>query len=210
MHALAGTDVSTGGDQTSSEGRLSESILIVCTANVCRSPMAEALFRAEVSGRAEGVEVRSAGFLKSGAPADKNAVWALNNLGLDLSDHQSSTVASAIADNPDLVLVMARAHLRSLSRLDAGVLSHAFTLKEFVRLADIEGDRHLDESLAEYLRRVHSGRRSLSMMSAGREDDVEDPIGRGKSSFSRCASELQILIRQAVGILYPLTANRLS
>jgi protein-tyrosine-phosphatase len=172
--------------------------------------MAAALFRAEVAGRAEGVEVRSAGFLKSGVPADKNAMWALKNFGLDLSDHQSSAVRSAIADNPDLVLVMARTHLRSLSRIDAGILERAFTLKEFVRLADIEGDRYLSEPLAEYLKRVHSGRRSLSMMSPSREDDVEDPIGRGRSSFSSCASELQVLIRQAVKVLYPVTANRLS
>jgi protein-tyrosine-phosphatase len=167
--------------------------------------MAEALLRAELGGRAEDVEVGSAGFLKKGTGADINAIWALNKLGIDVSSHRSTTIASALAEHPDLILVMAREHLRFLTRLESGVLERAFTLKEFNHLGDIEGGRCLAETLEAYLKRVHASRRNLAIMSPTREEDVDDPIGRSKKSFARCAYELRSLVRQTVDLLYPVS-----
>jgi protein-tyrosine-phosphatase len=68
------------------------SILFVCSANQCRSPMAEALFKDLVRERGEENEwrVESAGvWAYAGAPATENAQLAMQKRGLDLSQHRS-------------------------------------------------------------------------------------------------------------------------
>ncbi len=178
------------------ETNKSETVLFLCTANICRSPMAEVLLRAEISSRCPELVIRSAGFLSGGSPADKKSVWALEKLGLKLTEHVSTHVSSVVEQMPDLILAMAREHLRMLSELDQVTVESAFTLKEFVRLADIEGERHQGEPLADYVRRVAAGRSVSAITSPGREEDTADPIGQRKAVFWRCASELKDLIEK--------------
>lgn len=173
-----------------------ETVLFLCTANICRSPMAEALLKAEISARCPELAIRSAGFLREGSSADKNSVWAMERLGIQLTGHVSTHVSSAVEQMPDLVLVMAREHLRMLSDLDPATLERAFTLKEFVRLAGIEGERHHEEPLSDYVRRVAAGRSAFAITSPRREEDIADPIGRRRAAFWRCASELNDLIEE--------------
>lgn len=179
-----------------------ESILFVCTANICRSPMAEALFRARVHESVPEVVISSAGFLSDGSLADRKAVWALQQLGLDPRPHRATSVKSALSIDPDLILVMARAHLRSLSRLQPQVIERAFTLKEFVRLTEIEGRRGLDEPLPAYIERVAAGRSVSAVTSPSTDEDVLDPVGRRRVAFARCASELNDLVTALARSLY--------
>lgn len=164
--------------------------------------MAEAIFRHELVARNQNGEVRSAGFLTEGQSAHKNADWALRRLGLDVSAHVSAKVISVLGERPDLILTMTREHLRSLSRMTVDFADRTFTLKEFVRLGEIEGARHLAEPLSEYLARVGAGRTLSATTSLGSEFDVEDPIGRNRRAFGRCASELQGLVHQVAELLY--------
>ena len=165
--------------------------------------MAQALLKAQLEARNPNVEVFSAGFLSQGTAADKKVVWALERLGLDASEHLSQKVGSALERNPDLVLVMAREHLRGLAKLNPGVVAKAFTLKEFVFLATIEGPRRKHEPLSDYLSRVGVSRGVGAMTSPGTELDVEDPIGKRRKAFARCAAELQELVGQTADLLYP-------
>jgi len=89
-------------------------IVLVCTGNTCRSPMAEAILKdllKKAGGGLESVIVLSAGVAASdGAMASSQAIDVMEERGLDLSNHQSRPLIDAIVDRADLLLTMTRGH----------------------------------------------------------------------------------------------------
>jgi len=90
-----------------------KSILIVCVGNICRSPTAEALFKAKLADK--GIKVSSAGL---GAlvdkPVDATAHEVMNVAGYSLSDHQARQVTSSMLREADLILAMETRHIQSI------------------------------------------------------------------------------------------------
>ncbi|HMP76819.1 MAG TPA: ribose 5-phosphate isomerase B [Kiritimatiellia bacterium] len=85
-------------------------ILFVCTGNICRSPMAEAIFRHRLGDR-PGWTVGSAGVAAGrGLPASGEAVRALKEWGVDLSKHKSRPLTGALVDAADWIIVMTDGH----------------------------------------------------------------------------------------------------
>jgi len=85
-------------------------MLFVCTGNICRSPMAEYLFRHRTAS-VEGWTTRSAGvFAPDGQPASIPAVQALAERGIDLSPHRSRMLTPGLVDAARWVVVMTRQH----------------------------------------------------------------------------------------------------
>lgn len=83
------------------------STLLVCTANVCRSPMAERLWRDAAHRLRRLLPVTSVGLeARPGSPADERAAELLAERGLDLSDHRSRRFQPVGAMRHDLILVM--------------------------------------------------------------------------------------------------------
>jgi protein-tyrosine-phosphatase len=87
-------------------------ILLVCTGNTCRTPMAESMLRALVAERGlTDVEVSSAGTgAWDGAPASEGAYLVALEHGLDLSAHRARLLTPELAESVDLILTMSRSH----------------------------------------------------------------------------------------------------
>jgi len=99
------------------------SILFVCTANIIRSPIAEAVFRKIIQRfpSLEGWKVGSAGVQGLvGFPADLNAVDVVRGLGIDLYGHMARKVTPDLIDEHDLILTMEVSHQISLTEAYLG------------------------------------------------------------------------------------------
>lgn len=94
----------------------SESILFVCTGNVCRSPMAEVLLRARL-GPGTDITVGSAGVAAAnGAPASAEAVEVMARRGLDLKPFRSRLLTSELVRAATLIVTMTEAHRQVVER----------------------------------------------------------------------------------------------
>ena len=111
------------------------SVLFVCTANVCRSPMASALFK-DIVSREIGDQVwliESAGtWAVSGVPAATNSRLAMNERGLEIEDHRSQPVNGDLLNKFDLILTMERRHKESLSIEFPEISGRVYIVSEMV------------------------------------------------------------------------------
>lgn len=112
-------------------------VLLVCTGNICRSPLAEALLSAALTERGvTEVMVSSAGTgAWDGAPASEGAYLVGLERGLDLSSHRARLLTRELVDQADLILTMARHHRARVDEL--GGEGRVFVFGEY---AGREGD----------------------------------------------------------------------
>ncbi|MFG3012068.1 low molecular weight protein-tyrosine-phosphatase [Streptomyces cinerochromogenes] len=147
-------------------------VCFVCTGNICRSPMAESVFRARVAeaGLEDLVAADSAGTggWHEGEPADPRTVSVLEEHGYD-SEHTARQFLPAWFARRDLVIALDTGHLKALRRLapteeDAGK----------IRLL-----RSFDPA-------------------AGDDLDVPDPYYGGRDGFEEC---LEMVEAASTGVL---------
>ncbi len=107
------------------------SVLFVCTANICRSPMAEGLLKIITRDREEQWEIQSAGvWAYNDQPAAINTIKILEEYGIDLSDHRSKSITEDLLEDFYLILVMERNHKETLEIAFPDRLSKIFMLGE--------------------------------------------------------------------------------
>jgi protein-tyrosine phosphatase len=167
--------------------------------------MAEAMLAAALADRLLEVEVSSAGRISDGQPATDTAVETMAARGLDIDDHRSRRMTSAMLGDADLIVAMAREHVREAAVLRPDCYPRTFTLKELVRRGEAEGPRAAGESLPDWLVRLHKDRRPLDHLGASALDDVADPVGQGPDVYARTAAELADLVARLVDLVWPTT-----
>ncbi|GGJ14834.1 low molecular weight protein-tyrosine-phosphatase [Streptomyces brasiliensis] len=135
-------------------------VCFVCTGNICRSPMAESVFRARVSeadldGRIEA-DSAGTGDWHEGEGADQRTVSVLETNGYDI-DHTARQFQASWFSRLDLVIALDSGHLRALRRI-----------------APTEEDARKVRLLRSY------------DSSAGDDLDVPDPYYGGLDGFEEC------------------------
>lgn len=164
--------------------------------------MAEVLLRQRLGDLGVDARVASAGLLQAGNPASAHGVDILRGRGLDMSTHRSRTMSRDMLGQADLIIGMAREHVREAVVLDPALWPRTFTLKELVRRGEAAGPRRAGESLDDWLARVGQGRRVADLTGSSTADDIADPIGGPRSAYERMAAELDDLLDRLVAVAF--------
>jgi glycine hydroxymethyltransferase len=138
-----------------------KTILFLCTGNVCRSPMAEGLFRHAVKGRGD-FRIVSAGIgAIDGQPPTHHSVQAMKELGIDISTQRSRALTADLVRSADLILGMTHSHTDTVALLYPSAAEKTFLLREF------------DDTLEPY------------------EKDISDPIGSPYQIYVECRDQIE-------------------
>ena len=138
-----------------------KTILFLCTGNVCRSPMAEGLFRHAVQGRGE-FRILSAGLgAVDGQAPTNHSVQAMKEVGIDISWQRSRALTAELVRSADLILGMTHSHTETVALLYPKAAEKTFLLREF------------DETLEDY------------------EKDISDPIGSSYHVYLDCRDQIE-------------------
>src|SRR5438067_1366093 len=141
--------------------RAVKSVLFVCTGNICRSPIAEGLFRRLIGNRGD-IDVVSAGVhAVRGQPPSLYAVQVCAEDGTDISDVRSQPLTATLVDRATHIFAMTGAHLETIQLLFPQGADKSYLLREF------------EEPGTTVWR------------------DVPDPIGLGRDVYETCARTIK-------------------
>jgi protein-tyrosine phosphatase len=165
--------------------------------------MAAALFAREIDGRGESVEISSAGILPGGAAVPAEVLEVMGDYGIDLSAHRSRSLTQSLVSGADLVVGMARRHVREAIVLDSASWPHAFTLKSLVERGRVVGPRAPGSDVGSWLDAVHDGRTRTELAHRSSIDEVADPFGGPLAGYRTAARELDALTSELAELLWP-------
>jgi len=188
--------------------------------------MVEALLRDRLSRLGIGATVSSAGLISEDVPASRRSVRAMARRGLDIDAHRSALVTLQRVAEADLVLGLAREHVREAVVLVPEGFSRTFTLREVVRRGEAVGPRRLVasvpdgpahespgvgqmEPLERWLARVSMGRKTSDLLGPDAIDDVPDPMGMSQRTYERTAREIEDLVDRLVAVAFRPGPTRL-
>lgn len=140
------------------------SILFVCTANICRSPMAAGIFKKLLKTKSENWKkwkVESAGTWTSrGNPAAQKAIDAMDERGIDIHDHASRPITHLPLNRYRLILTMEAGQKEAIQIEFPAVASRTYLLSEMI----------------------------------GETRNIKDPIGGTMQDFVKTADDLEHLL----------------
>jgi len=181
-------------------------ILVVCTGNICRSPIAEGFLRRDMLRRfgPQAPSVSSVGIIAvAGAEPTEGSVLAAGERGTDISGHRARRLTGGQIREADLVICMAAEHREAVVDMVPEAATRTFTLKELVRLLLAAPAIGPAESLRERVAHADEARARGSARDPY-EEDIADPLGQPLQAYRGVAWELDELIgRLDVGLFGP-------
>ena len=187
-------------------------VLLVCTGNVCRSPLAERLLSAGLAERSAsaGVEVSSAGTRALvGEPMTAETADLVVRHGGDPEGHRARQLTRDLLAEADLVLALTREHRAAAAQLHPPVVRRVMTLRETGRLAPLAPLHGLSGAPEERWRALVPSllaARGTVPVRSGTGDDVVDPYRRAQDVYEQCAGQ----VLPAVAALLDAVAPRPS
>jgi len=200
-------------------------VMFVCTGNLCRSPSAAAFFERSVrqsqsqsqtqsqtqSQKEHGqnhaeiqkVTVQSLGIMGSTSEVPPRLVKEGAAFGLDFGDHVSRRISVGTIRRADLIVTMAREHVREIVLAQNDAFTKTFTLREIVRRGQDKGPRQPGDSLHTWLQRLNAGRRHLDLIGDSPDDDIQDPMGGRSEQFRNMLIEVEGLTRSLHALIWP-------
>lgn len=184
-------------------------VLMVCTANLCRSPMAERLLQHRVDVVGLGWSIRSAGTRAlPDQPMHEQAARALARRGIHTGDWRSRLLDADLVREADLILTSTAAHRGAVVMLEPRALGRTFPILQFSRLVAAAA---IGQSDLQWLSPAESGKRVITAAVAARgrlqpvdsgAEDVADPIGHPQDAFDRCLDVLAAAVARIVPVAY--------
>ncbi len=185
-------------------------MLVVCTGNICRSPLAERLLQARLG--AAGVEPSDVVVASAGThaviahPMDEVAADELARAGGDPAGHVARQLTSQVVASADLIVTATLAHRSQVVTVHPPALRYAFGLLELARLLEGADLSALPPSPGDRVRglaRIAGGRRGLAMAPDPRHEDVVDPYRRPARVYADATAQIlpgvDALVRAIVG-----------
>ena len=134
-------------------------IIVVCTANICRSPMGAGLLQHALAAQPEplrSLRVVSAGVAaREGEPVSQNSVLALKKAGIDISGQVSRPLTQAMLDEAFAVLCMTESHRAMIQFQADPVPANLFLFREFMPQ---RGDKEIGDPYGGPLKAYESAR----------------------------------------------------
>lgn len=190
---------------------MSGAVLIVCHANLCRSPMAEYLARELLAQQVPGIPVSSAGtHAVPGYPMHPHAARLTMERGTDPESFRSRPLHADQLRTAGLILTATRAQRTTCVALAPSALRRTFTLRQFARLASAAIDQGwaAPDGQRDPVRRLDAAVVAASRARAGlqppakpEEDDLTDPVGQPIAEFRRCVGDIERALRPTVGLI---------
>jgi len=188
------------------------SILVVCSGNICRSPVAEGLLRRGVQRRfgAGAPEVTSAGTIGlEGSSATPESVQAASERGVDISMHLARRLTDTMVERADLVVCMAAEHRVEIEERVPAAADRTFTLKELTRLLEDDApSTPQGEGAFEARATAAAAIRARGGASNPYDEDIVDPLGMPLETYRAIAWELdEWTERLLAGLFGPVAAT---
>jgi protein-tyrosine phosphatase len=188
------------------------SILMVCSGNICRSPLAEQLLHVGL-GTLPDVSVASAGTIGlTGRGMPEQAAALSRQFGGDPSAHVARELTVEHLTSSNLVLAMSREHRRAIAELSPRAIRYTFTIREFARLihdltdADLTAAANLplDDLAGRFASVVELAASQRGMVPPAEnpdDDDVVDPYRQNDGVYAESAAQLVPAVTALVSLL---------
>ena len=183
-------------------------VLVVCTANTCRSPVAELLLRRTLDPT---VAIGSAGTHAGvGQPLLSSMAEVLAERSLAPPRASSRPITVPLIERAALILTLTASHRAAVVTLVPSAVRRTFTLREFERLVTAHGaDPSLGLTDAERLRALIplAVAQRAAVAATRQHDDVDDPVGRSRAAHRRSFAEIDAAVRAITTTLHPSAAS---